>query len=418
MKKGYKKYKDINERYSAFIDGSKLLGDSKKILWEWVKERQGNSLKDNSTLGLIGTVIGITEEINRDLTKITRKDLQKYFTEKQLKSTTELWYKKVLKRFYYWLSQNKDNPKYLHVTNWINTKELSRKCTQHAQKKREDNLITPEEVRKMVSKAVLLRDKLAISFLADTGVRAESVGASTYHKRSINVGQVEFQKGYATIKDIEEKFDKKRNIIVTEALSYLIKYWNELPEDYRKKEDNPLFMAYSNNRYGKRWGYSGLKDMLHKVSKQALGRIINPHDFRHLKGTRLHLDENLSDDAKCKLMGWTSRRMLDRYNHTKFDDAKREYLEKKGIIKIDKKKVKVEPSILKPKECLVCHHINSSTDGICEQCGNSLDYESMIKDFTQKQGIDRKALLIIKTLSELNPNLMEELVKSVKKLRG
>jgi len=385
-KVGYKRYENINERYKAFIDSSEFSEDTKKILWDWVNERKGNNFKDTANIGLLGTVLNIEKAINKDLTQITKKDLQNFFSNNQFKESQELWYKKSLKRFYKWLSINQDNPKFLMVVNWIDTKDLSKKCSQHSHKKREDNLLSPEEVRKMISTAILLRDKLAISLLADTGVRAESIGASK-NNRSITVEQIKFYKGYVIIENIEEKFSKRRDVIVTEALSYLIKYWNELPEDYKKNKKNPLFIGYSTNRYGKRWGYAGLKGMLHKISKKTLGRIINPHDFRHLKGTRLHLDENLSDDAKCKLMGWSSRRMLDTYNHTTFDDAKEEYLAKKGIIKIDDKtkKKRLEATILKPKECLVCHHINSLTDTICENCGNSLDYESMIKDFTKRQ---------------------------------
>jgi len=383
---GFKRYKNIEDRYEAYIDGSELNTVSKKILWDWVNERRSNKFRDVNNIGLLGTVINIAQETKLDLTqKDNRKKLQDFFSKNDFKKSQELWYKKSLKRFYTWISKNKDEPHYLININWINTKQLSSECSDHAHKRREDNLLSPEEVRKMLSTALLLRDKLAISLLSDTGVRAETIGASRY-LRSINIGQIEFFKGYAVIRNIEEKFSKRRDVIVTEALSYLIKYWNELPEDYRSKPENPLFLAYSSNRQGKRWGYNGLKDMLHKVSKKALGRIINPHDFRHLKGTRLHLDEQLSDDAKCKLMGWSSRRMLDRYNHTTFNDAKEEYLQKKGIITIDQnKRRQVEASILRPKECLVCHNLNSSTDVVCENCGNGLDYEQMIKDFTKRQ---------------------------------
>ena len=45
--------------------------------------------------------------------------------------------------------------------------------------------------------------------------------------------------------------------------------------------------------------------------------LMSPEDF---EGT----NTIISDDAKCKLMGWSSRRMLDRYNHTTFNDAKDE----------------------------------------------------------------------------------------------
>lgn len=406
---GFRKYDSIQEKYEECIDNSKLTESSKAILWEWADDRRGNKFRDKNNIGLIGTIRNISEMMNKDLLEITKKDLQSFFSNSKFSSSTELWYKKALKRFYKWLSSNKDE-KYLLVVSWIDTVNLSSKCSLRARKKREDNLLSPKEVRKLIASAYSLRDKLAISLLADTGIRAESIGANE-NNRSIDIGQVSFYKGYAIIKDIEEKFDKRRDVIVTESLSYLIKYWNEYPEDKKNDPKSPLFFALSSNRKLKRWGYSGLKMTLNKLSEKAIGRRINPHDFRHLKGTRLHLDEQLSDDAKCKLMGWSSRRMLDRYNHTTFDDAKKEYLEKKGIIKIDKKKAKVEASILRPKECLVCHHINSDSDSICENCGNTLDYESIIKAHAERQKAEDDLGHFIK------PGEIQKLFKLVHKLK-
>ena len=379
MKAGYKKYNDMNERYSAFIDGSKLKKKSKLILWEWVEERKANGFKDVNNIGLIGTIITIGEVIGTDFEKVTKNDIKQYFNNKHFdKASTELWYKKCLRRFYSWLADNKEKSSLFDCVRWIDTRKLSSKCSQESMKKREDNLLSPDDTRKMLGKATFLRDKLAIALLADTGVRAESIGAS-HNKRSINLGQIEFKESYAIIHNIEEKFDKKRDVVITESLSYLIKYYNEHPNKDNPKA--PLFLNYSKNRHGSRWGYSGLKGMLHQVSKEAIGRIVNPHDFRHLKGTRLHLDEKLSDDAKCKLMGWSSRRMLDRYNHTTFNDAKEEYLVKKGIITIDKKKKKIESAILKPKQCPRCSNINTPTDYLCEICGLNLDFDKIIKDY-------------------------------------
>jgi len=382
----FKKYKNVEERYSSFIDGCNLPQASKQVLWEFKEERCANGLKDIVTIGLLSTIINVGEEIGKDLVQITSKDLQGFFSRHSFRSSQELWYRRKIIFFYRWLSRHLSDPKFLMVVYWMDTRHLSRKCSQEARRKRDENLPSPEDTRKMISGAVLLRDKLAVALLADTGCRAETIGASM-NMRSINVGQIEFRKGYAIIKGIMGKFDKVTNLLVTESLSYLIKYWNELPEEHKKSPENPLFLCYSKNEFGKRWSYMGLRYMIQKVSKKALGRIVNPHDFRHAKGTRLNKDERISDDAKCKLMAWSSRRMLDRYSHTTFNDAQEEFLQRKGIITVDEKgqKSKMESFILKPKECLVCHHINSATDMICEKCANSLDYERIIKGFTDRE---------------------------------
>ncbi|MDP7262972.1 MAG: hypothetical protein QGI38_00415 [Candidatus Woesearchaeota archaeon] len=54
MKVGYKRYKDMDHRYKAFIDDSMLSEVSKEILREWANERRANNFRDNNNLGLIG----------------------------------------------------------------------------------------------------------------------------------------------------------------------------------------------------------------------------------------------------------------------------------------------------------------------------------------------------------------------------
>lgn len=421
MKVGYIRYKNIDERYGACINQLPLPEKTKTVLGEFVAERRANSYRDVNSIGLAGTICKSLHKMNRELKDLTKEDVQAFFKESQLSQTRELWYKKAVIRFFKWLSKHEDDPKYLLLISWIDTKQLSHKCSLKSMKKREDNLISPEECRKMIASAYHLRDKLALSLLADTGIRAESVGAGR-NNRSINIGQIEFYQGYAIIKNIEEKFDKRRDVIVTEALSYLIKYWNEYPEDMKKNPESPLFLSYARNRLLTRWGYSGLKDMIHDVSLKAVGRIINPHDFRHMRATRLEADDRLSDDSKCKLMGWSSRRMLERYSHTTFNQAKDEYLSKKGIIKVDEDKKRVEGSILKPKECLVCHYLNSVTDSQCEKCGNSLEYDKMIQNFSNNNEAERelqaKTLEITKKLSRINPETIVKFFETLEKIEG
>ena len=381
---GFKKYDSVLDRYRFFIDDSGLCVNSKKILWDFKEERCANGIKDDCTMGLLGTIVNIGEAVGKDFLQTTSDDLKTFFGRMTFKPTQELVYKKGIILFYRWLSKHKNDPNFLLPVYWINTRHLSRKCTQEAAMKRDENVPSSEETRRMISEAMLLRDKLAIAMLADTGCRAETIGASR-NKRSISVGQVEFHKGYASINGIKGKFDKPTTLIITESLSYLIKYWNELPENHKKNPDNPLFMCYSKNEFGKRWSYPGLRYMLHKISEKAIGRIINPHDFRHAKATRLDSDKNLSEDTKCKLMQWSNRRMLERYSHRRFSDARKEYLQEKGIIPAENNETTSTSTILQPKECMVCHHINSITDTICENCGNTLDYKSIIKEVTEQE---------------------------------
>lgn len=403
IRMGWKKFKNEGERYKECIDKSSLSKENKAILWGWAEERRANQWRDKNNVGLIGTIRRFGEYVEEDFDKVDKSDIKDFFTNtlqcpkcrdffpntqetcndcdaslRNLSNSTELWYKKALRRFYKWMADDKEQSSLFDCVRWIDTRRLSSKCSLAAMKKREDNLLKPSEVRKMLKSAILLRDKLAISLLADTGVRAETIGAS-HNKRSINIGQVEFKENYAIIHDIEEKFDKKRDLVVTEALSYLIKYFNEHP--FKDDPNAPLFLNYSTNRRNQRWGYSGLKNLVQRVSIDAVSRIINPHDFRHLKGTRLHLDEGISDDAKCKLMGWSSRRMLDRYSHTTFNDAKEEYLINKGILKIDKNKKKIENAILLPKQCPRCHQINAPTDEVCDKCGLTLDVSKIMEEY-------------------------------------
>ena len=395
-----KKIKE-KDKINRCITDNGLSENNKKLLFGFSAEQRANNCKDRTILNIIQVMARVGKVVKKDYIDFKREDIIQFFEDvkrcnkcrklfsqsndecescnshlEKLNSSVELWYKKALKQFFRWLDSNNPGLNLYGCTSWLDTRRLSAKCSSAARKKREDALITPQEVQLMIEKATLLRDKFAIALLADTGVRAETIGA-TSNDRSISIGQIEFKGNHAIIHDIEEKGDKKRDIIVTEALGYLIKYFNEHP--CRDNPQSPLFIGYSKNRRHERWGYTGLHNTINTVSVEAIGRKLNPHDFRHLKATRLQLDDDLSDDAKCKLMGWSSVAMLQRYRHTTFNDAKDEFLAKKGLIEIAAKSNSDNQSLSLSKTCSKCQHINTSTDMICESCGLSLNIKEIIK---------------------------------------
>ena len=104
----------IDERYERYIETCALSIESKKILQEWANEMRANKFLNRDTLALIRVVIRILQKIGKNIENVTKEDLQAFFTSNTFERVRiELWYKKTLKRFFRWLSKNRDDLKYL-----------------------------------------------------------------------------------------------------------------------------------------------------------------------------------------------------------------------------------------------------------------------------------------------------------------
>ncbi len=271
-------------------------------------------------------------------------------------------YMQYVKRFYCWLLK-KEKPRncmWMRKPRGIETSITER------------DILTPEEIRKMIDTADNLRTKALIHCLYETGCRAgEFLG--------MNIGDIEVKKGYARAQ-VDGKTGKR--------YVYFIKSWILLHEwieqhPYKNNPSAPLWISLSSRNYGQRLGLSSLGKILKTVAKRAgIERNVFPHLFRHTSVSH-RIMEGYSEEVLKKIYGWTrgSNMLAMVYGHISSGDVERFIAKKEGLIKEEEKRSEA----LEPVECPRCHTVHPPGTKICGQCNFILDVKTAMELESEEQ---------------------------------
>src|SRR5262249_6391915 len=129
---------------------------------------------------VIGVLLLAARTLQKDLDAATREDLERLITtwmQRQPPYSPETLgtYKVIIKRFYTWLADPKGFTRRSNaaaIVAWINSH------VQNKEKKRlqRNDLLTPEEIQRVITAARNLRDKALLSVLWETGGRIAEIG--------------------------------------------------------------------------------------------------------------------------------------------------------------------------------------------------------------------------------------------------
>jgi integrase/recombinase XerD len=221
------------------------------------------------------------------------------------------------------------------------------------------DLLTEDEIKKMVEACESSRDRCILMMLYDGGFRIGEIGKLTW-------GQVAFDQYGATV-NVDEKTGKPRYIRLLSASPYIARWKDDYPFD--PSGDNLVFIS----RQKKPITYNAMYRQLRRIAERAeIKTKVHPHIFRHTRITNL-MEKNIPESIIKKMMwGSLTSDMLATYGHlvsTSTDDA---LLEAAGI----KRTERIEDNALAPRQCPMCHLINGPTQKFCGNCGTSLTEEA------------------------------------------
>ena len=177
-------------------------------------------------------------------------------------------YKSTLKKFYPWLLNDHDP----RCISWIKTNNHPNKNV------KPDNLITVEEVEKIVSVLNNARDKAIVYALYDSGCRIGEL-------LTLRNKDVEFDE-YGAILSVTGKTGYRKVRVVGNSISYL-RGWQNAHSD-RDNGDAWLFCGIESENRGKRLEHASIYKFLRKGLHDAkIDRRNYPHLFRHTRATIL-----------------------------------------------------------------------------------------------------------------------------------
>jgi len=347
---------------------------------------------------LMGSLIILGRDyLKKDFDKATKEDLKNVVMKMDNREDCSPWtkesFKVILKKFYKWLKfgdEYKDKTEYPTIISWLRA-SLKKK---DQPKIKASDILTEEEIKRLIDTAEHPRDKAFISMIYELGARVGEIGG-------LCIMDVTRDK-YGYIIDLEGKTGHRTPRIVI-ADPHLTHWINAHPS--KDNRDAPLWVMIGHRDKGRRMEYGAFRALVHRlVEKSGIKKRVYPHLFRHTRVTHLLINRQINEAQAKVYFGWVpNSTMLSEYSHLISSDVNDAILQMHGI-KTENEKV----SLLKPKQCPRCSTINSSDALFCHKCAGVLDVGTAIKlDEERKSGDDMMAVLV------KDPEIQKFLVKKI-----
>jgi len=305
--------------------------------------------------------------LGKDFDQADRRDIERLVSmvERQDYSAwTKHDYKVTIKRFYRWLRGGEDYPEEVA---WIKTTIREKDLLLP------DQILTEEEVKRIVEAANNPRDKAFIITLYESGGRVGEVG-------SMRIRDVEFEEKYARLM-LRGKTGSRR-VIVIAAAPYLSAWLESHP--LRDDPDAPLWVNLGTVNQHKAMGYPALAKVLRVAAERAgVDKRVSPHRLRHSRAT--FLASRITEAQMNQVFGWTQgSQMPSIYVHLSGRDLDDAIL---GIYGLKEKRE--EKPKLTPKICPRCKSSNAYDAKFCSKCGLALDIEAAASMEEARRKVDR-----------------------------
>jgi len=333
--------------------------------------------------------------VSKPLDEFTNKDLDSLVASinnnQKWKATTKYDMKVSLKIIVRWLNKNYFPKKKQLDISWL--KPDKTRLT-----KLPEELITPEEVDKLISACTNRRDRAFIAVLYESGGRVgEILEMSVKHCTFDEYGAILYLSGKTGT----------RTVRIIEYAELLRGYIEQHP--YMDNPEHYFWLGYEGTGIlGKeRFLYMGVMLLLKRAKRLAgLNKRVHPHLFRHSRAT---LDSKVFTEHQLSMKyGWKlGSNMPATYVSLSQRDMDEAYLKQHGIAK--KEKIIQHTATI---SCAKCSETNSKYDKFCKSCRMPLDL--MEKD--NKQNATQEAIFeLLTVLAQQNPQIKETFKEIVKK---
>jgi integrase/recombinase XerD len=356
---------DVHAYDSLFIKAMQRLEEAdfsdhnKQLLKKFIAQLQRDGLAKSTRTNYLNQLTRMIKNLKKtgfiknldELDKDSFDGLLTYLDDIAGLSQNEIRnYKKVTKKLFKWLYD--DEP-----PRWVTKLKLE---TIESLVQPSD-LLTQEEVDKLLGACRHPRNKAFISVMLDSGMR---VGALA----SCRIKNVEFNQYGAIIYISKTSRSKKatepKGIPITWSTGYLNQWLSVHP--MQNEPEAPLWTTI--NEPYQPLSYKTIRLTIKKIARDAgIKKRVNPHSFRHKAITGWILD-GLNDQQVKHRAGWSkgSMQMLRIYANFTDDEMNNNIFELYGLKTEDKRQVTLE-------KCPRCNNILKPSDRFCSQCSLVLD---------------------------------------------
>lgn len=319
-------------------------------------------------LAIIGEMLG---KPFKDATAEDMKRIVHHFEVSEYSVWTKHDVKVILKQFYKWL----DGEDYPKIVKWIVT------TIPHREKPltNERDLLSEDEVNRLVAVADHPRNKAIIAVLAESGARIGEIG-------NLTIGQVKVDTS-GTVLTVSGKTGRRRLRIIS-ATPFLLRWLEIHPE--KENSYAPLWINIGTKDYHKQMTYEGIRKVLIEAFRKAgIKKKCHPYIFRHSRASQLA--RHLTEFQMNSYFGWIQgSRMPAMYVHISGKDLDED------ILRINGMKPGEKPIAFKPqaRTCPRCQEINSPNSLYCCKCAEIVDPALAMKtklEESEKPAVDVKS---------------------------
>lgn len=240
----------------------------------------------------------------KPIDNIQKDDIVKFFSEFKGADSSRNLYIVVIKKYF------RDNDK-SKIIDWLKPNKLKETI-------KSDDILTTEDINKLIENTDNLYFKALISFLSESGCRISEATNLKYNDFKpttdgliVNIKTTKTSAGY-------------RKIILPFSSQYIM----NLKTSIYAKDDDIVF----------KYQYNYMRDTIMEIAeKSGISKRVNPHAFRHFQAT-LMCQKGYNESIMKKKLGWSgSSKMVERYSHLSDEDVINSTLEIEGRKSINKK---------------------------------------------------------------------------------
>jgi integrase len=260
-----------------------------------------------------------------------------------------------------------------------------------------DQILTEEEVKKLITATKNFRDKAIIAVLYESGCRSGEF-------LNIKIRDVRFDK-FGALLHVNGKTGE-RTIRLVNTVPYL-KEWLRYHPDNR--EDSWFWVAKYDKDI-KRIDYMSIwHNLKESAIKAGINKNVRPHIMRHSRIT--HVASKMPESALRMMFGWTPGSDMPKvYIHLSGKDVDDIVLP--GLYGINVKKKDENRSAMSPKKCSNCGEDNPSDNDFCLKCKWPLGDNSIWnpeKEYWKTITIEKLEKLVDEKLEEIVMRKMSNL---------
>jgi site-specific recombinase XerD/ribosomal protein L40E len=356
---------------------------------EYTELMEAKGLKPSAITKDLYSLYFVAKNIGKNFKDATRQDTIKLcslISSKEWTEKTKATHRVGLKKFFKWIYGMEGKNEYPEVVSWMNT------TIKKSRTKLPEDLITEEEVEKMLQAADSTRDKALTLLLYETGARIGEI-------LNVRIKHIRFQDGPASYMMLNGKTGMRRVTIVA-STPLLASYVDVHP--FKNDPEQFLFLTKSNHMNGRRGytqlTYAGAAKIVKTLAQKAgVKKRIHPHLFRHSSATRAA--KFLTEAQMKTFYGWTSgSNMPAIYVHLSGRDTEDAIKRMHGIQTEEPQQVKVTITT-----CRTCNQKNSPGSKFCNRCGTVLDLQTAIKLEQKQKGANK----LLEMAIEEDPALLQ-----------